>query len=100
MALYSKQRRFLCSFFEVCPCDSQATGKNPSNVGCLGGLVAQKRGEAHLSGTHLLNLETGVYNDVSAMQQPLAVCWGLFQPGSPSPMMAAQLSGIVHTCPL
>jgi putative molybdopterin biosynthesis protein len=33
-----------------------------SNVGSLGGLVAQKRGEAHLSGTHLLDPETGDYN--------------------------------------
>lgn len=33
-----------------------------ANVGSLGGLVAQKRGEAHLSGTHLLDPETGEYN--------------------------------------
>ncbi len=33
-----------------------------ANVGSLGGLVAQKRGEAHLSGTHLLDPETGDYN--------------------------------------
>ena len=33
-----------------------------ANVGSLGGLIAQKRGEAHLSGTHLLDPETGDYN--------------------------------------
>ncbi len=33
-----------------------------ANVGSLGGLVAQKRGEAHLSGTHLLDPATGEYN--------------------------------------
>jgi putative molybdopterin biosynthesis protein len=35
-----------------------------ANVGSLGGLIAQKRGEAHLSGTHLLDPETGEYNVV------------------------------------
>jgi putative molybdopterin biosynthesis protein len=33
-----------------------------ANVGSLGGLIAQKRGEAHISGTHLLDPETGEYN--------------------------------------
>lgn len=33
-----------------------------ANVGSLGGLVAQKRGEAHLSGTHLLDPDSGEYN--------------------------------------
>jgi putative molybdopterin biosynthesis protein len=33
-----------------------------ANVGSLGGLVAQKRGEAHISGTHLLDPDTGEYN--------------------------------------
>jgi putative molybdopterin biosynthesis protein len=33
-----------------------------ANVGSLGGLVALRRGEAHLSGSHLLDPETGVYN--------------------------------------
>jgi putative molybdopterin biosynthesis protein len=33
-----------------------------SNVGSLGGLVALKRGEAHIIGTHLLDPATGVYN--------------------------------------
>ena len=33
-----------------------------SNVGSLGGLLALRRGEAHLAGTHLLDEETGEYN--------------------------------------
>jgi putative molybdopterin biosynthesis protein len=33
-----------------------------SNVGSQGGLVALSRGEAHLAGSHLLDLETGQYN--------------------------------------
>lgn len=33
-----------------------------ANVGSQGGLVALKRGEAHLAGSHLLDPETGVYN--------------------------------------
>lgn len=33
-----------------------------SNVGSLGGLIALKRGEAHLAGTHLLDPDTGEYN--------------------------------------
>lgn len=33
-----------------------------SNIGSLGGLLAMKRGETHLVGTHLLDLETGAYN--------------------------------------
>jgi putative molybdopterin biosynthesis protein len=41
-----------------------------ANVGSLGGLVAQKRGEAHLSGTHLLDPETGEYN-VSSIRRTL-----------------------------
>jgi putative molybdopterin biosynthesis protein len=41
-----------------------------ANVGSLGGLVAQKRGEAHLSGTHLLDPATGEYN-LSYIQQTL-----------------------------
>ena len=34
-----------------------------SNVGSLGGLIALQRGEAHLAGSHLLDEETGEYND-------------------------------------
>ncbi len=33
-----------------------------SNVGSLGGLLALRRGEAHMAGTHLLDEETGEYN--------------------------------------
>ncbi len=33
-----------------------------ANVGSLGGLVALRRGEAHLAGCHLLDPETGEYN--------------------------------------
>ena len=33
-----------------------------SNVGSLGGLLALRRGEAHITGTHLLDEETGEYN--------------------------------------
>jgi putative molybdopterin biosynthesis protein len=32
------------------------------NLGSLGGLVALKRGEAHMAGSHLLDPETGEYN--------------------------------------
>lgn len=33
-----------------------------AHVGSIGGLMALKRGEAHLAGTHLLDEETGEYN--------------------------------------
>ena len=33
-----------------------------SNVGSLGGLMAIRRGQTHLSGSHLLDTETGEYN--------------------------------------
>ncbi len=33
-----------------------------ANVGSLGGLIALRRAEAHLAGSHLLHPETGVYN--------------------------------------
>jgi putative molybdopterin biosynthesis protein len=33
-----------------------------ANVGSIGGLVALRRGEAHLAGAHLLDPETGEYN--------------------------------------
>jgi putative molybdopterin biosynthesis protein len=33
-----------------------------ANVGSLGGLIALRRGEAHLAGAHLLDPETGEYN--------------------------------------
>jgi putative molybdopterin biosynthesis protein len=39
-----------------------------ANVGSQGGLVALRRGEAHLAGSHLLNPETGEY-DISYVRQ-------------------------------
>ena len=33
-----------------------------SNVGSLGGLLALRRGESHVAGSHLMDEETGVYN--------------------------------------
>ncbi len=33
-----------------------------AHVGSMGGLIALKRGEAHIAGTHLLDEETGQYN--------------------------------------
>lgn len=41
-----------------------------ANVGSQGGLVALKRGEAHLAGSHLLDPETGEYN-LAAVKQYL-----------------------------
>ncbi len=37
-------------------------GLASSNVGSLGGLMAVKKGQAHLAGTHLLDPQTGDYN--------------------------------------
>jgi len=42
-----------------------------ANLGSLGGLMAIKRGEAHLAGTHLLDENTGEYN-VSYVQRYLS----------------------------
>lgn len=42
-----------------------------ANVGSQGGLVALKRGEAHLAGSHLLDPETGDYN-LAAIRQYLS----------------------------
>jgi putative molybdopterin biosynthesis protein len=41
-----------------------------ANVGSQGGLVALRRGEAHLAGSHLLDPDTGVYN-ISYIQRYL-----------------------------
>ncbi len=41
-----------------------------ANVGSQGGLVALRRGEAHLAGSHLLDPESGEYN-IAAIQQYL-----------------------------
>jgi len=43
-----------------------------ANVGSQGGLIALKRGEAHLAGSHLLNPDTGEYN-ISYIRQYLPV---------------------------
>jgi putative molybdopterin biosynthesis protein len=42
-----------------------------AHVGSMGGLLALKRGEAHMAGTHLLDEETGEYN-VSYIKKHLA----------------------------
>jgi len=44
-----------------------------ANVGSQGGLVALRRGEAHLAGSHLLDPETGEYN-LSYIRQYLPDC--------------------------
>jgi molybdopterin molybdotransferase/putative molybdopterin biosynthesis protein len=46
------------------------THLSSANVGSYGGLVALKRGEAHLAGSHLLDEETGEYN-MSFLRQVL-----------------------------
>lgn len=42
-----------------------------AHVGSMGGLMALKRGEAHIAGTHLLDEETGEYN-ISSVNRFLA----------------------------
>ena len=37
-------------------------GLSSANVGSVGGLLALRRGEAHIAGTHLMDEETGEYN--------------------------------------
>lgn len=37
-------------------------GLSSANVGSIGGLLALRRGEAHIAGTHLMDEETGEYN--------------------------------------
>lgn len=50
-----------------------------ANVGSQGGLIALRRGEAHLAGSHLLNPETGEYN-ISYIRQ--------YMPGIPVKVIA------------
>jgi putative molybdopterin biosynthesis protein len=50
-----------------------------ANVGSQGGLIALRRGEAHLAGSHLLNPETGEYN-ISYIRQ--------YMPGIPVMVIA------------
>lgn len=44
-----------------------------AHVGSMGGLMALRRGEAHIAGTHLLDEETGEYN-VSYLKRVLPDC--------------------------
>ena len=50
-----------------------------ANVGSQGGLIALRRGEAHLAGSHLLDPQTGEYN-ISAIRQ--------YMPGVPVKVVA------------
>jgi putative molybdopterin biosynthesis protein len=43
--------------------EHQGKRLSSANVGSLGGLIALRRGEAHLAGSHLLDPETGEYNE-------------------------------------
>jgi putative molybdopterin biosynthesis protein len=47
-----------------------ALSLSSAHVGSMGGLIALKRGEAHLAGTHLLDEKTGEYN-ISYVQRLL-----------------------------
>ena len=62
--------------------DSQVAS---SHVGSLGGVMAVKRGEAHLGGTHLLDEQSGEYNKAFVERYfPMAAqsWWVVFsQPG-------------------
>ena len=42
--------------------DTSGVGLSSANVGSVGGLLALRRGEAHIAGTHLMDEETGEYN--------------------------------------
>ena len=42
--------------------NAEGPGLSSANVGSLGGLLAIRRGEAHVAGTHLMDEETGEYN--------------------------------------
>ena len=54
----------MSSFLRRLPPDLSPSTVNlsSSHVGSLGGLLALRRGEAHLAGSHLLDEETGEYN--------------------------------------
>ena len=43
--------------------ESEGVRLSSTHVGSLGGLMALKRGEAHITPTHLLDEETGIYNE-------------------------------------
>ena len=42
--------------------ETGGVGLSSANVGSVGGLLALRRGEAHIAGTHLMDEETGEYN--------------------------------------
>lgn len=50
---------WLSDLFEI---EKNGSHLMSAHVGSLGGIMAVKRGEAHLAPIHLLDLETGVYN--------------------------------------
>ncbi|MBF0509352.1 MAG: molybdopterin biosynthesis protein [Deltaproteobacteria bacterium] len=52
-------------------CHPAGVSLSSSNVGSMGGLIAIKKGIAHLAGTHLLDPETGEYN-ISYLKRHLA----------------------------
>lgn len=43
--------------------ESEGVRLSSTHIGSLGGLMALKRGEAHITPTHLLDEETGIYNE-------------------------------------
>ncbi|MBQ3369464.1 MAG: molybdopterin biosynthesis protein [Mogibacterium sp.] len=43
--------------------ESEGVRLSSTHIGSLGGLIALKRGEAHITPTHLLDEETGIYNE-------------------------------------
>jgi len=58
----------LAQFLSAPGSGPQARRLASANVGSLGGLVALRRGEAHLAGSHLMDPETGDYNLSSVRQ--------------------------------
>ena len=44
--------------------ESEGVRLSSTHVGSLGGLMALQRGEAHITPTHLLDEDTGIYNEV------------------------------------
>lgn len=51
-----------------------------THIGSMGGLMALKRGEAHIAPTHLLDEETGIYNESylkRIFEEPMAIIKGV-----------------------
>ncbi len=77
-----------------------------ANVGSLGGLIALRRGETHIAGTHLLDPETGEYN-LSYLRTYLPdtpvrlVTWAYRKQGllvaKDNPLGIAGLTDLVHS---